>query len=457
MQSQPLVSIIIRTKNEERWIKLCLDKIFEQSYKNFEIIIVDNYSTDKTLQKINNYKIKKIVKIKKYLPGKAINLGIKKSQGSYIVIVSAHCIPTTKNWLKNFVQSITDKKNNFAGVYGRQEPMNFSSNNDRRDMFLLFGLDRKIQKKDSFFHNANSCIKKSVWKIHAFNEKISNIEDRIWGQEVIKNGYNILYEPNSSVYHYHGIHQNNNYDRLSNVVKIVDNQITQQKGKINPFDLNVVAIIPIKGICKKINNNYLLEYSIKSLIKSKYVKKIIVSTDNIITKKIAIKLGAEVPFLRTKKYSNPRINLETVQQFTLHKLEEKKIFPDLFLHLEETFPFRENGLIDKMIEKILRDGLDSVVAARREVNWVWKDKNDNIFKRVDSGDVPRKFKEFSIIGCPGLACITYPEFIRRGHLIGKNLGLYKINNHLSFFEVRDKSSYQIANRLLSNFKKYFNN
>ena len=114
MQTQPLVSIIIRTKNEERWIKLCLDKIYEQSYKNFEIIIVDNYSTDKTLQKIKNYKINKIVKIKKYLPGKAINLGIKKSQGVYIVIISAHCIPTTKNWLKNFVQSIIYKKNNLA-------------------------------------------------------------------------------------------------------------------------------------------------------------------------------------------------------------------------------------------------------------------------------------------------------------------------------------------------------
>ena len=457
MQSQPLVSIIIRTKNEERWIKLCLDKIYEQSYKNFEIIIVDNYSSDKTLQKIKNYKINKIVKIKKYLPGKAINLGIKKSQGEYIVIISAHCIPTTKNWLKNFVQSINNKKNNFAGVYGRQEPMNFSSSNDKRDMFLLFGLDKKIQKKDSFFHNANSCIKKSVWKKHPFDEKISNIEDRLWGQEIIKNGYSILYEPNSSVFHYHGIHQNNNFDRLSNVVRIVDKQIKQQKGKINPFDLNVVAVIPIKGICKKINNNYLLESSIKSLVKSKYVKKIIVSTDNITTKKVAIRLGAEVPFLRIKKYSNPETNLETVQQYTLFKLEEKNIIPDLFLHLEETFPFRENGLIDKMIEKIVRDGLDSVVAARREVNWVWKDKNDKIFKRVDSGDVPRKFKEFSIIGCPGLACITYPEFIRRGHLTGKNLGLYEINNHLSFFEVRDKNSYQIAHRLLSNFKTYFSN
>ena len=44
----PLVSIIIRTKNEERWISKCLKRINEQTYKKFEIIIVDNGSTDKT-------------------------------------------------------------------------------------------------------------------------------------------------------------------------------------------------------------------------------------------------------------------------------------------------------------------------------------------------------------------------------------------------------------------------
>ena len=37
-----MVSIIIRTKNEERWINYCLKSIFDQTYKNFEIIIVDN-------------------------------------------------------------------------------------------------------------------------------------------------------------------------------------------------------------------------------------------------------------------------------------------------------------------------------------------------------------------------------------------------------------------------------
>ena len=64
-------SIIIRTKNEERWINSCFSSIFSQSYKEFEIIVVDNNSTDKTIQKIKNFKVSKIIKIKNYLPGHA--------------------------------------------------------------------------------------------------------------------------------------------------------------------------------------------------------------------------------------------------------------------------------------------------------------------------------------------------------------------------------------------------
>ena len=46
--SQPLVSIIVRTKNESFWIGKCLHEIKNQTYKNYEVIVVDNSSTDKT-------------------------------------------------------------------------------------------------------------------------------------------------------------------------------------------------------------------------------------------------------------------------------------------------------------------------------------------------------------------------------------------------------------------------
>ena len=57
------ISIIIRTKNEERWINHCLKSIFRQDYPSFEVILVDNRSTDNTLAIAKRYPIAKYVNI----------------------------------------------------------------------------------------------------------------------------------------------------------------------------------------------------------------------------------------------------------------------------------------------------------------------------------------------------------------------------------------------------------
>ena len=59
------VSIIIRSKNEEKWIGLCLESIFSQSYEDFEVIVVDNNSTDGTVKKAKNWPVK-LLKIDKF-------------------------------------------------------------------------------------------------------------------------------------------------------------------------------------------------------------------------------------------------------------------------------------------------------------------------------------------------------------------------------------------------------
>ena len=55
---KPLVSIIVRTKNEERWIASCLRSIFQQTYDKLEVILVDNESIDLTIKKAKEFPIK---------------------------------------------------------------------------------------------------------------------------------------------------------------------------------------------------------------------------------------------------------------------------------------------------------------------------------------------------------------------------------------------------------------
>lgn len=443
----PEVSIIIRTKNEERWINGCLNSIFSQSFKNFEIILVDNKSNDKTIEKAKKFKIKDIVNLDEYYPGKALNEGIKKSSGNFIVAISAHCIPTNSQWLENLVNAIKED-NNYAGVYGRQQPMSFSSDTDKRDLTLVFGLDRKVQSKDNFFHNANSIIRKDCWAIENYDNNITNIEDRVWAQSMLKKGYKILYEPIASVFHYHGIHQEGDTERLHNVVKLIENiDIKYNTGKLNPDSLEICAVIPIKGNSSNIKDKKLIDYTIESVKSSKLIKQLIVSSDNELLNNYVESKGVDKAILRPKELSESHVNLEEVQKFTLKEMEKDSYYPDLILHLEETYPFRSNVDLDLMIEKLVSNNFDSVVLTKAENNWVWKE-NDIGIKRIDQGDIPRIYKNKILIGLHGLGVVTRPEFIRRGNLLGTKVGLLNSSHPLSNFEIRDKESIKIFEKLI---------
>ena len=112
------VSVIIRTYNEEKDIEECLTKIYNQSHKHFEVIIVDSESEDKTLETVKKFPVR-IIKIKKedFTFGKSLNLGCSKAKGEYLVSLSAHAIPLTNFWLANLIRPLKNKK--IAGVYGR--------------------------------------------------------------------------------------------------------------------------------------------------------------------------------------------------------------------------------------------------------------------------------------------------------------------------------------------------
>ena len=92
--------------------------------------------------------------------------------------------------VKNLIKPLSDKS--IAGSYGRQVPTENSNPLDVRDLVMLFRNESFIQSKDSFFHNANSAFLKSTWEEYPFSEIATNIEDRIWGDQVISKGKNCL-------------------------------------------------------------------------------------------------------------------------------------------------------------------------------------------------------------------------------------------------------------------------
>lgn len=87
-----MISIITPVYNSSSTIKRAIDSVINQTYKNWELIIVDDYSTDNTLEVISQYKdlrITVIKNIKNIGPGASRNIGINASKGDYITFLDS--------------------------------------------------------------------------------------------------------------------------------------------------------------------------------------------------------------------------------------------------------------------------------------------------------------------------------------------------------------------------------
>ncbi len=457
MPKNPAVSIIIRAKNEERWIGRCLRMIFAQSYKNFEVILVDNHSTDHTVAIARKFPVK-VVRIDRYLPGKAINDGVDASRGKFFVCLSAHCIPKDGRWLASLVQAMDDET--VAGAYGRQLPMAYSSDLDKRDLLITFGLDRRLQVKDSFFHNANSIVRRSVWEKIPFDAKATNIEDRIWGEAVIRARLKLAYEPDAAVYHYHGIHQNLDAGRASSIVRIMESLDGLQEHRSAPtgFDpqtMKVVALLPVLGEVETIGGKNLLARCIDELRAARFVDRVAVISENRKALATARSKGA-LAIKRPKALLAAKVGTEAVLKHALAACEDGTRFYDAAVYVNYLYPFRPKDFFDRMIDEFARTGVDSLVPTVKDYQPHWTE-SDGRFQRCDEGLLPRSQKSPIHRGIIGAGCVTSSEHIRQGRLLGPDTGLVPLEDPLYAIRARDAFSRAVISLALRNGTGAFTN
>lgn len=215
------ISVVIRAKNEARWLSSCLHAVMNQDYPDFEVIVVDNNSTDGSRAIAERYGCR-IVDISDadFNFSRALNWGIAAGDGELVAMLSGHCVPVHERWLSYLAMHFSEP--DVVAVYGRQEPLPDSKATDKRDLWISFGLDRKEQRRDYFFHNANSIIRRSVWENIPFNENIHGVEDQDWAKKVLRGGARIIYEPLARVFHHHGIHHGQSEERAARVVRVIE-------------------------------------------------------------------------------------------------------------------------------------------------------------------------------------------------------------------------------------------
>ena len=444
----PEISIIVRTKNEERWITHCLAMLYKQDLQDFEVILVDNQSTDHTVTVASRHPLAAVINIDKYLPGYALNEGIRASKGQFIVCLSAHCIPKSTDWLSALRRNF-DEDEKLAGVYGRQLPVSFTSAVDKRDLLIVFGQDRRVQIKDYFFHNANSMLRRDVWEQFPFDEQVTNIEDRVWGKAVVEAGYRIVYDPDATVYHHHGLHQGNAPERAKGVVSIIERVdeglVNELPESLRPEHANIGAVVPVQGKIETGSlEDRLLTGAIAALKQAKYVDRIYLVASS---PALAERLGVNW-INRDELTDTDMMSLDELMSEALCIIESRNDFPEALLYVNYDYHFRPPDLFDDLILDAQYKGYDTVFQGLVDFGHYWFHDGSDEFKQTDSSMKSRDQRQPIYRALYGLGCLSSAWVIRTGKMVGGKIGILPIDDPKSALRLRELRSEKVYEALL---------
>lgn len=180
-RKDPEISIIIPVYNAEKTLNECLNSVLNQDYDRYELVVVDNCSTDSTKDIIFNFQKKnpfiKYVFEKKKGRGSARNAGVSESNGEIIVMVDSDCI-APNNWLRNITAPIRDEGENAVQGGELDATGNYWSKNIQlaSEKFISESLS-KDRKYTTHLDTKNFAIKGQIMRALMFDKAIGNIED----------------------------------------------------------------------------------------------------------------------------------------------------------------------------------------------------------------------------------------------------------------------------------------
>lgn len=200
----PKVSVIIPVYNGEKTLSQCLDSVLNQNFEDYEIIIVDNFSEDRTKELINQYmvtsnKIRYVFEAHRSR-GAARNAGITVAQGEIVVMTDCDCI-VPNQWIQNLTAPLLMGNELIIMGYEEEATHNFWSRNIQRHNYEFF---KKHLNGDyiTCLDTKNFAIRTWLMRKLMFDRSLKHLEDYELALR-IRDQYKIRFIPNIRVKHFH--------------------------------------------------------------------------------------------------------------------------------------------------------------------------------------------------------------------------------------------------------------
>ncbi|MBI4043498.1 MAG: glycosyltransferase [Candidatus Diapherotrites archaeon] len=201
LENKPFVSVIVPCYNCAKTVPWTLDALKNQAYKAFEVILVDDCSTDKTLGLLEKSRFKVVRHEKNKGSGAARNTGIRNSKGSILLFLDSDA-RADSTWIQGHVNG---HLNGCTVVGGSTRPLhnNFIGMADHYSTWYDFSPNAKRDEKRLQLASANLSVdRKAMQRVGGFREDLRNNEDADICARMKKNGCELVFEPGLVIYHH---------------------------------------------------------------------------------------------------------------------------------------------------------------------------------------------------------------------------------------------------------------
>jgi glycosyltransferase involved in cell wall biosynthesis len=186
VESTDLVSVVVNCHNSEKFVEDCINSIIQQNYKNFEIIVWDNNSSDRTQEIISQLaKMEKRIKFyrgEKFLTlGSARNKALLKCSGEWIAFLDSDDL-WNSDFLSDQVSALKGKENEFFGfghvtVFSNSElPLTQNENADR-SISIKFNVFQSLLKGNFIYFSSIVMSRSALNYVENFNNLFAQAED----------------------------------------------------------------------------------------------------------------------------------------------------------------------------------------------------------------------------------------------------------------------------------------
>jgi len=462
MEHQYKVSIIITTHNYGKYLKQCLESALNQRYDNYEIVVVNDGSTDNTAEILEHYQEVhrdkfKVITLDGVGLAKACNIGVRSSSGKYVVRCDADDY-FDENLL--FIEAnILDKDKTIHMVFPDYYRVN--KYGEIIDYCRKLKVNAEVKLLDRSPLAAGAMFRRKCFDvIGGYNEELRYQEDYdFWIRFIDKfNVYNVNLP--LMYYRQHGTSMSTNYDARMEARRYVKKKFVVEKDYRK--EKKILGFIPATGVfrhkmrlaIRDLCEKPVIAYTIEEALKVELFDRVIVSTEDHEVGEIAKAYGAEVPFLRPRELAKTSVQMEDVLKHALNELEKQDGYhPDIIAVLHIPSPFKKEKHITEAIDTLLLYNADSVISVVEDITFHWKPGEFGLTpvgyqKRFLREDKELIYKE------NGAIYVLKSDNIYKNTLLGTTIGYIEM---FPYESLRLESEYElwIAENMIKNNRFHF--